>query len=161
LYGFGSAAHILIQVARSQGKRIYAFTRPGDKEGQAFARKLGADWAGDSLAPAPEPPDAAIIFAPDGALIPRALQAVRKGGTVICAGIHMSEIPAFPYKYLWEERSIKSVANLTVADGREFLALAPRVPVVTTVQSYPLEEANNALHDLRAGKVKGSIVLTV
>ena len=159
MYGFGSAAHILIQTARSQGKRIFAFTRPGDETGQAFARELGAEWAGDSLTLPPEPPDAAILFAPDGTLVPRALQAVRKGGKVICAGIHMSDIPAFPYKYLWEERSIKSVANLTAADGREFLALAPGVPVVTTVQRYPLESANEALNDLRAGRVKGSAVL--
>jgi propanol-preferring alcohol dehydrogenase len=160
-YGFGSAAHILIQVARHQEREVYAFTRPGDEAGQAFARRLGAAWAGGSDARPPEPLDAAIIFAPVGPLVPAALRAVKKGGTVVCAGIHMSAIPSFPYEVLWEERVLKSVANLTREDGEEFLALAPRVPVETTVHPYPLEKANEALDDLRAGRFTGSAVLVV
>ncbi len=159
-YGFGAAAHILIQVARWQGREVYAFTRPGDAAGQAFARQLGAAWAGDSAAEPPVMLDAAIIFAPVGALVPLALRAVRPGGTVVCAGIHMSDIPSFPYRLLWEERVIRSVANLTRQDGEEFLALAPRAGVRTEVQLYPLAEANRALDDLRAGRFQGAAVLT-
>jgi propanol-preferring alcohol dehydrogenase len=160
-YGFGAAAHILIQVARHLGRDVCAFTRPGDREGQAFARSLGAVWAGDSTAPPPHPLDAAIIFAPVGELVPLALHAVAPGGTVVCAGIHMSDIPSFPYKNLWEERVIRSVANLTRQDGREFLALAPSIPVRTEVKPYPLQEANAALSDLRAGRFQGAAVLDV
>lgn len=159
LYGFGAAAHIIAQVARHQGRQVYAFTRPGDVEGQQFARELGAVWAGDSTAMPPEKLDAAIIFAPVGELVPVALQAVEKGGTVVCAGIHMSDIPSFPYRLLWEERSICSVANLTRRDGEEFLALAPQVPVRTEVQPFPLSEANEALARLRSGRVRGAAVL--
>jgi alcohol dehydrogenase, propanol-preferring len=161
LYGFGAAAHIVAQVARHQGRRVFAFTRRGDTEGERFARSLGAEWAGPSDAPAPEELDAAIIFAPIGALVPTALRALAKGGTVVCAGIHMSDIPAFPYADLWEERSIRSVANLTRRDGDEFLALAPQVPVRTTVTAYPLERANEALDDLRAGRFEGAAVIRV
>ena len=161
LYGFGAAAHIIIQVARYQGREVYAFTRPGDTAGQAFARKLGAVWAGGSDESPPAPLDAAIIFAPAGPLVPAALRAVDRGGRVVCAGIHMSDIPSFPYADLWEERSIISVANLTRQDGLEFLQLAPQVPVETEVQLYPLEEANQALDDLRNGRVKGAAVLTI
>ena len=159
LYGFGAAAHILIQVARHQGQEIFAFTRPGDAQAQDFALSLGASWAGDSETLPPKALDAAIIFAPDGALVPLALKAVRKGGRVVCAGIHMSEIPAFSYDLLWEERSICSVANLTRRDGDEFLPLAAAIPVVTEVSEYPLAQANEALDDLRAGRVTGALVI--
>ncbi len=161
LYGFGAAAHILAQVARHQGRQVYAFTRPGDLEGQQFARKLGAAWAGGSDEQPPVALDAAILFAPVGALVPKALEAVRKGGRVICAGIHMSKIPAFDYRLLWEERSIRSVANLTREDGTEFLKLAPEVPVRTEVQAFPLEQANEALDSLRNGQIRGAAVLVV
>src|SRR5438034_5574457 len=161
LYGFGAAAHIVAQVARHQGRRVFAFTRPGDDHAQQFARRLGAAWAGASDAQAPEPLDAAIIFAPVGALVPAALRAVAKGGTVVCAGIHMTDIPSLPYEQLWEERVLRSVANLTRRDGAEFLALAPRVPVRTEVEAYPLERANEALEKLRAGTVRGAAVLQV
>jgi len=159
LYGFGAAAHILAQVARHRGQRLYAFTRPGDITAQAFARELGAAWAGDSHQAAPELLDGAIIFAPEGELVPLALAAVRKGGRVVCAGIHMSEIPAFSYDLLWGEREICSVANLTRRDGLEFLPLAAAIPVTTTVHSYPLERANEALDDLRQGRFNGAAVL--
>jgi propanol-preferring alcohol dehydrogenase len=148
-------------VARHQGRQVYAFTRPGDQEGQQFARRMGAVWAGDSTSLPPEPLDAAILYAPVGALVPAALRAVAKGGIVVCAGIHMSDIPAFPYRLLWGERVVRSVANLTRRDGEEFLALAPRVPVVTEVQTFPLAEANEALRRLRAGEVRGAAVLVV
>lgn len=161
LYGFGSAAHIIAQVALREGKEVYAFTRPGDEEGQVFAKNLGCVWAGDSDVLPPEALDAAIIFAPVGALVPVALKAVKKGGTVVCAGIHMSDIPQFPYADLWEERVVRSVANLTRADGHAFLALAPAIPIRTRVKVYPLEEANEALVDLRRGRIKGSAVLQV
>jgi len=159
IYGFGAAAHIITQVARFQGREIYAFTRRGDREGQQFARSLGVVWAGDSESLPPEQLDAALIFAPAGELVPQALKAVGKGGTIVCGGIHMSDIPAFPYELLWQERSLCSVANLTRRDGEEFLALAPRVPVRTTVQTFPLGEANDALQRLRAGQVRGAAVL--
>jgi alcohol dehydrogenase, propanol-preferring len=159
LYGFGAAAHIVAQVARAEGRRVYAFTRPGDAAAQAFARGLGVAWAGGSDAAPPEPLDAAILFAPVGALVPAALAVTRKGGTVVCGGIHMSEIPAFPYDLLWGERVVRSVANLTRADADEFLALAPKVPVRTAVQPYPLADANRALADLRAGRLRGAAVL--
>jgi propanol-preferring alcohol dehydrogenase len=159
LYGFGAAAHIIAQVARHQGRRVYAFTRPGDAESQCFAQELGAVWAGPSDAPAPEQLDAAILFAPAGELVPAALKAVGKGGTVVCAGIHMSDIPSFPYRILWEERVIRSVANLTRRDGEEFLALAPKVPVRTRVETFPLARANEALVALRGGRVRGAAVL--
>jgi propanol-preferring alcohol dehydrogenase len=159
LYGFGASAHIIAQVARHQGRRVFAFTRPGDADGQAFARDLGVEWAGGSDEPPPEELDAAIIFAPVGALVPAALRAVRKAGSVVCAGIHLTDIPAFPYELLWGERSIRSVANLSRRDGEEFLALAPRVPVRTQVRSFALEEANEALDHLRRGEVHGSAVL--
>jgi len=161
LYGFGAAAHIVIQVARYQGCRVFALTRPGDEASQRFARDLGAEWAGGSDQAPPELVDAAIIFAPAGELVPAALRAVDKGGTVVCAGIHMSDIPSFPYSILWGERTVRSVANLTRRDGEEFMALAPRVPVRTTVHAYPLEEANQALDDLRAGRFDGAAVLEV
>jgi propanol-preferring alcohol dehydrogenase len=160
-YGFGAAAHILIQVARYQGRQVYAFTRPGDATSQDFARHLGAVWAGNSGETPPETLDAAIIFAPVGGLVPAALQAVAKGGVVICAGIHMSDIPSFPYRILWEERSIKSVANLTRQDGEEFLALAPQIPIQTEVTAFPLTEANQSLNALRSGEIEGSVVLVV
>jgi alcohol dehydrogenase, propanol-preferring len=160
-YGFGAAAHLVIQVARAQGRRIFAFTRPGDEEGQRFARQLGAEWAGSSLEAPPEPLGAAILFAPVGALVPVALRAIARGGTVVCAGIHMSDVPAFPYELLWGERVIRSVANLTRRDGREFMALAPRIPVRAAWRAYPLAEANAALADFREGKVQGAAVLTV
>lgn len=160
-YGFGSAAHILTQVALHQGREVYAFTRPGDDAGQAFARSLGAVWAGGSDQAPPETLDAAILFAPVGGLVPAALRAVRRGGRVVSAGIHMSDIPSFPYEILWGERSIHSVANLTRQDGVDFLDLAPKVPVQTEVRSFPLEQANEALDALRAGDVEGSIVLQV
>jgi propanol-preferring alcohol dehydrogenase len=159
LYGFGAAAHIIAQVARHRGRRVFAFTRPGDVEGQRFARALGAAWAGDSTQLPPEPLDAAILFAPVGALVPAALRAVAKGGTVVCAGIHMSDIPSFSYDLLWGERTVRSVANLTRRDGDEFLALAPRVPVHTSVEVRPLAQANEALDALRSGAVTGAIVL--
>src|SRR5881296_1429300 len=161
LYGFGAAAHIVAQVARHQGRRVFAFTRAGDRDAQRFALGLGAEWAGTSDAPPPEPLDAAIIFAPAGPLVPAALRAVAKGGTVVCAGIHMTDIPAFPYDILWGERVIRSVANLTRKDGEEFLALAPKVPVRTEVEPYPLERANDALENLRAGRVRGAAVLEI
>jgi propanol-preferring alcohol dehydrogenase len=159
LYGFGAAAHIIAQVAAWEGRRVFAFTKPGDAEGQAFARTLGAEWAGDSSVQPPEPLDAAIIFAPVGALVPAALAAVRKGGTVVCAGIHMSDIPSFPYALLWSERVVRSVANLTRRDGRELLALAPRVPVRTHVERFGLEDAGAALDRLRGGRIEGAAVL--
>lgn len=159
LYGFGSAAHLLTQVAVHQGRSVFAFTRDGDEDAQALARSLGASWAGASESSPPEPLDAAIIFAPVGSLVPLALRAVAPGGTVVCGGIHMSEIPAFPYADLWEERSLRSVANLTRDDATEFLALAPAVPIRTTVTTYPLAEAEQALSDLRAGRVVGSAVV--
>lgn len=158
-YGFGAAAHLLIQVAQYQKQQIYAFTRKGDLEGQKQAKKLGAVWAGDSETPAPEELDAAIIFAPVGKLVPIALKAVRKGGQVICAGIHMSDIPSFPYQILWGERIVRSVANLTRKDGEEFLALATKIPVQTQVKSYPLEKTNEALRDLKEGEISGSAVI--
>jgi propanol-preferring alcohol dehydrogenase len=161
LYGFGAAAHIIAQVARWQGRRLFAFTSPGDTEAQEFARSLGAEWAGGSDVPPPEPLDAAIIFAPVGKLVPAALRAVERGGTVVCAGIHMSPIPSFPYDILWGERVVRSVANLTRRDGEEFLALAPQVPVQTRPVPYRLEDANQALDDLRAGRVTGAAVLTM
>ncbi len=159
LYGFGAAAHILAQVAVKQGHRVFAFTRPGDRATQDFAEKLGAAWAGGSDEAAPEPLDAAIIFAPVGNLVPLALKSVRKGGAVVCAGIHMSDIPAFPYSLLWEERQLVSVANLTRRDGLEFLRLAPQLGVKTTTRLYPLAQANAALADLRAGAFDGAAVL--
>lgn len=159
LYGFGSAAHIICQVAVHQGREVYAFVRPGDEPTAAFARSLGASWAGPSTEAPPEPLDAAIIFAADGSLVTQALRALDRGGTVVCAGIHMSEIPAFPYEALWQERSIRSVANLTRRDAEEFLALAPQVPVRTSVTIYPLEGAEQALSDLRAGSFEGSAVI--
>jgi len=159
LYGFGAAAHILAQIARAQGRRVYAFTRAGDKAAQDFARALGAVWAGASEDTPPTPLDAAIIFAPVGALVPLALKAVKKGGRVVCGGIHMSDIPSFPYDILWEERQIVSVANLTRDDAREFLALAPNAAIKTEVTRYALEDANQALADLRAGRLQGAAVL--
>ncbi len=161
IYGFGAAAHIIAQVARYEGREVFAFTRPGDQAAEAFARDLGAVWAGPSDSTPPEPLDAAIVFAPVGALVPAALRAVRPGGRVVCAGIHMSDIPSFPYEILWREREIVSVANLTRRDGQEFLRLAPLVPVRTTVELYPLERANQALADLREGHVHGAAVLTM
>jgi alcohol dehydrogenase, propanol-preferring len=159
VYGFGAAGHIIAQVCRWQGRRVFAFTRPGDVAGQAFARSMGAEWAGGSDEKPPEPLDAANLFAPVGALVPAALAAVRKGGRVICGGIHMSDIPAFPYSLLWEERSIASVANLTRADGHEFLAVAHEAKVRTTTTPYPLDRANEALDDLRKGRLEGAAVL--
>ena len=161
IYGFGAAAHILAQVLRDQQRPFYAFTRPGDEEGQAFARQLGAAWAGDSGENAPEPLDAVLIFAPAGELVPAALRQVRKGGTVVCAGIHMSDIPAFPYRILWGERTIRSVANLTRDDGIRFLARVAEKPVRTSVRTYPLERANDALNALRRGDVQGAAVLVM
>lgn len=161
LYGFGAAAHVLLQVARYQGRRVFAFTRPGDTVSQGFARELGAQWVGGSDTLPPEPLDAAILFAPVGALVPAALRAVDKGGVVVCGGIHMSDIPAFPYALLWEERVVRSVANLTRADALDFLALAPSVPVRTEVRVFPLSAANEALTALRAGDVRGAAVLDV
>jgi len=161
IYGFGAAAHITIQVAVHQGRQVYAFTRAGDTETQEFARSLGAVWAGGSDQLPPEELDAAIIFAPVGALVPAALRATCKGGVVVCGGIHMSDIPSFPYDLLWGERLVRSVANLTRLDGEEFLALAPKVPVKTEVQTFPLEQANEALNRLRAGQITGAAVLVV
>ncbi len=160
-FGFGSSAHILTQVAGYLGKQVYAFTRPGDSASQEFAKKMGAVWAGGSDESPPRTLDAAIIFAPAGELVPVALRAVGKGGVVVCAGIHMSDIPSFPYALLWEERVLRSVANLTRQDGEDFLSLAPKVPVHTTVHPYPLEKANDALNDLRKGKFTGSAVLQI
>ncbi len=159
LYGFGAAAHIAIQVARHRGQSVYAFTRPGDSEGQGFARDLGAVWAGGSDERPPEPLDAALIFAPAGELVPAALRATQRGGVVVCAGIHMSDIPRFPYSILWEERVVRSVANLTRRDGEEFLAIAGSIPVRTTTTAFPLGAANEALARLRAGTIRGAAVL--
>jgi propanol-preferring alcohol dehydrogenase len=159
IYGFGAAAHIICQVAVWQGRRVHAFTRPGDAAAQDFARRLGARWAGESGEAPPEPLDAAILFAPVGALVPAALRVLRKGGTVVCAGIHMSDIPAFPYDILWGERRIVSVANLTRSDGEAFLALAPQVPVRTEVEVFPLAAANEALARVRDGRINGAAVL--
>jgi len=159
LYGFGAAAHLIAQVARHQGRRVFAFTRPGDKPAQALALSLGAQWAGDSGVRSPEPLDAALIFAPVGSLVPEALRAVAPGGTVVCAGIHMSEIPAFPYEWLWEERAVRSVANLTRRDGLEFMELAGKFPLRVETHPYPLAEANRALSDLREGAFTGAAVL--
>ncbi len=161
LYGFGAAAHILIQVAIAQGRSVYAFTRPGDKKGQEFALSLGAKWAGDSLSTPPSPLDAAIIFAPVGDLIPMALRSVIKGGIVVCGGIHMSDIPSFPYNILWGERIIRSVANLTRQDGEEFMKVASDVAIHTSVQEFPLEEANEALRALKNGQITGAAVLVI
>jgi alcohol dehydrogenase, propanol-preferring len=161
LYGFGASAHIVAQIARYEGRRVFAFTRAGDNDGQAFARSLGVEWAGAVGDPVPNELDAAIIFAPVGELVPAALRATAKGGVVVCAGIHMSDIPSFPYELLWGERVVRSVANLTRRDGEEFLALAPRVPVHMEVETYPLEQANEALDRLRAGQVRGAAVLRV
>jgi propanol-preferring alcohol dehydrogenase len=159
LYGFGSSAHIVAQVARWEGRRVFAFTRRGDEETQAFARELGAEWAGSSGETPPEELDAAILFAPAGELVPAALRVLAKGGTVVCAGIHMSDVPSFPYELLWEERSVRSVANLTRQDGAEFLELAPKVPVRARVEQLRLVQANEALERMRAGRVHGSLVL--
>src|SRR2546421_5228095 len=161
LYGFGSSAHIVIQVARHEGRRVFGFVRPGDDAAARFALELGCEWAGPSDEPGPEELDAAIIFAPVGALVPAALRAVARGGVVVCAGIHMSDIPSFPYELLWEERAVRSVANLTRRDGQEFLALAPRVPVRAEVEEFPLEQANEALERLRRGQIRGAAVLRV
>jgi propanol-preferring alcohol dehydrogenase len=161
LYGFGAAAHILAQVAKREGKKVYSFTRPGDTQGQEFARSLGSVWAGGSDEQPPDKLDAAIIFAPVGALVPAALSVLIKGGTVVCGGIHMSDIPSFPYHLLWGERVVRSVANLTRHDGEEFLALAPKVPVRVKVQVFPLEQANAALNQLRAGKIDGAALLSM
>jgi alcohol dehydrogenase, propanol-preferring len=161
LYGFGAAAHIVCQVAVAQGRRVFAFTRPDDTGAQVLARELGAEWTGDSMAPGPEPLDAAIIFAPAGQLVPSALRSTAKGGTVVCAGIHMSDIPSFPYADLWGERTLRSVANLTRADGDALLAIAPTVPVHTHVRPYPLEKLGEALDDLRAGSIEGAAVIAV
>jgi propanol-preferring alcohol dehydrogenase len=161
IYGFGAAAHIVAQVAKYQRREIYAFTRPGDQKAWEFALNLGAVWAGGSNQLPPEQLDAAIIFAPVGLLVPQALRVIRKGGRVVCGGIHMSDIPSFPYSILWEERSICSVANLTRRDGEEFMTLAPKVPVRTEIETFPLEEANEALHQLHAGKIRGAAVLVI
>jgi propanol-preferring alcohol dehydrogenase len=161
IYGFGAAAHLITQVARFRGQRVFAFTRAGDFAGQQFARELGAEWSGASEVTPPERLDAALIFAPVGPLVPAALRAVERGGTVVCAGIHMSDIPSFPYRLLWQERVVRSVANLTRRDGEEFLALAAQVPVRTDIQQYALAQANEALGDLRAGRVRGAAVLSV
>ena len=159
LYGFGAAAHIALQTAGHFGQRVFVFTRPGDDATQSFARKLGAEWAGSSTDPPPVPLEAAILFAPVGDLVPLALQAVRKGGVVVCGGIHMSDIPRFPYAWLWGERILRSVANLTRHDGDEFLPLASRIPIHTVTESFPLSEANEALERLRSGKLRGAAVL--
>jgi propanol-preferring alcohol dehydrogenase len=161
LYGFGAAAHIVVQVARHQGRRVFAFARPGDREACEFALSLGAEWAGESGEVPPEPLDAAILFAPAGELVPAALRAVDRGGTVVCAGIHMSDIPSFPYRILWEERVVRSVANLTRKDAEEFLALAPTIPVRAEVEVFPLARANDALASLRSGRIRGAAVLAV
>jgi propanol-preferring alcohol dehydrogenase len=159
IYGFGAAAHIVAQVARWQGREIYAFTRPGDEAAKVFARDHGASWAGNSGEAPPAPMDAAIIFAPAGELVPEALRRVERGGTVVCGGIHMSDIPSFPYELLWGERTVRSVANLTRKDGEEFLALAPKVPVKTEIEEFPLTQANEALSRLREGRLRGAAVL--
>jgi propanol-preferring alcohol dehydrogenase len=161
IYGFGAAAHIIAQVAVHQGTQVYAFIRPGDTEGQSFARKCGAVWVGDSTSRPPLDLDAAIIFAPVGPLVVEALRSTAKGGTVVCAGIHMSDIPSFPYRLLWEERVIRSVANLTRQDGDQFLSLAPEIPVRTEVERFPLDEANEALGRLRSGEIQGAAVLVM
>jgi propanol-preferring alcohol dehydrogenase len=161
LYGFGASAHIIAQVARYQGRRVFAFTRPGDEAGQQFARDVGAEWAGGSDSRPPDQLDAAIIFAPVGQLVPVALRVTAPGGVVVCAGIHMSDIPSFPYDLLWEERAVRSVANLTRADGADFLDVAPRVPVHTEIEVFPLEQANEALTRLRDGRIRGAAVLEV
>lgn len=161
LYGFGAAAHILVQIASQQGRQVYAFTRPGDVAAQVFARRLGAVWAGDSTELPPHPLDAAILFAPVGALVPAALRAVVKGGVVVCAGIHMSDIPSFPYQILWQERSVRSVANLTRKDGHDFFDLITRVPVTTEVETFPLSHANEALARLQGGQIQGAAVLVM
>jgi propanol-preferring alcohol dehydrogenase len=161
IYGFGAAAHIIAQVAHWQGREIFAFTKPGDADGQRFARELGADWAGDSNAAPPHEMDAAILFAPVGALIPQALRHTAKGGTVVCAGIHMSDVPVFPYSILWGERSVRSIANLTRRDGEAFLDIAPRAGVRTEVQTFPLASANEALQQLASGRVRGAAVLVM
>jgi alcohol dehydrogenase, propanol-preferring len=159
LYGFGASAHVIAQVARHRGQEVFAFTRPGDTAGQAFARAIGAEWAGGSDERPPRPLDAALIFAPSGDLVPTALRATAKGGTVVCAGIHMSDLPSFPYELLWEERVVRSVANLTRADGKEFLPLAAEIPVQTTTTTFPLEQANEAIDRLRHGRLEGAAVL--
>ena len=161
LYGFGAAAHIICQVAVHEGRRVFAFIRPDDEGARELALSLGAEWAGDSMQPGPEPLDAAIIFAPAGPLVPAALRATAPGGVVVCAGIHMSDIPSFPYRILWEERVVRSVANLTRRDAEEFLAIAPRIPIRTTVQEFALAEAETALTRLRAGEIEGAAVLRV
>jgi propanol-preferring alcohol dehydrogenase len=161
LYGFGAAAHILAQVARHDGREVYAFTRPSDEATQAFAKRLGAVWAGDSTERPPEPLDAAILFAPVGALVVEALKSVDRGGTVVCAGIHMSDVPSFPYRLLWEERTVRSVANLTREDGELFMKAAERVPIETKVTPFPLEQANEALNALREGEIEGAVVLEI
>jgi len=161
IYGFGAAAHLIAQVAVAQGKKVYAFTKPGDAEGQAFARRLGVEWAGDSDAMPPEQLDAAIIFAPVGALLPAALRATDKGGTIVCGGIHMSDIPSFPYSLLWGERVVRSVANLSRADGEEFLAIAGKIPIKVEAEPFALEEANEALERLRRGALTGAAVLVM
>jgi alcohol dehydrogenase, propanol-preferring len=161
IYGFGAAAHIIAQLARWQGRTVYAFTRPGDAAGQRFAKGLGAAWAGDSTMAPPDEMDAAIIFAPVGALVPEALRRVAKGGTVVCAGIHMSDVPGFPYSILWGERSIRSVANLTRRDGEDFLAIAPKAGIRTEVETFRLEQANEALARLREGRIRGAAVLAI
>jgi alcohol dehydrogenase, propanol-preferring len=160
LYGFGAAAHIVIQVARYEGRRVFAFTRAGDEAAQRFALELGAEWAGDALGPSPEELDGAIIFAPAGELVPAALRSVARGATVVCGGIHMTDIPGFPYELLWGERVLRSVANLTRRDAEEFISLAPRIPVRTEVETFPLEDANEALARLRSGRIRGAAVLT-
>ena len=161
IFGFGAAAHLVAQVAIAQGRSVFAFTRRGDREAQAFARELGVEWAGDSDEPSPQPLDAALIFAPVGALVPTALQSVQRGGSVVCAGIHMSDLPSFPYRLLWGERCVRSVANLTRRDAREFLALAATTPLLVHARPYPLAQANRALDDLRAGSFTGAAVLTL
>lgn len=160
-YGYGASAHIIAQVATYEGKRIYAFTKPGDKDGQEFAISLGAVWAGDSTQPPPDKLDAAIIFAPVGPLVPTSLKAIEKGGTVVCAGIHMSDIPSFPYRILWGERALRSVANLTRRDGEEMLSIAPKVPVKTEIELFDLKDANEALSKLRSGELRGAAVLKI
>jgi propanol-preferring alcohol dehydrogenase len=160
-YGFGAAAHLLLQLARSLGKEVYAFVKEGDDASAQFARDLGATWAGSSKDTPPQPLDGAILFAPVGALLPQALRAIRKGGSVVCAGIHMSDIPSFPYSLLWGEKTVRSVANLTRADGREFLPLALKIPIKSTIKTYPLDEANRALSDLKNGRIDGSAVLVI
>ena len=161
IYGFGAAAHIITQLARWQGREIFAFTRPGDSDGQDFARKLGASWAGESTTAPPEEMDAAILFAPVGSLIPQALSHISKGGTVVCAGIHMSDVPAFPYSLLWGERNVRSIANLTRLDGEAFFKVAPRAGIRTEIETFRLEEANTALDRLREGRIRGAAVLTM